>query len=84
MQHSLSTLDVEDITSTPVKLFTHLATIDSFTQNKFKQMIREKIQENTVTPKEDEKLIQYLRRHHCHRDASLVMHQIDLPVKPSA
>jgi len=69
MQQSLSTLDVEDITSTPVKLFTHLATIDAFTQNKFKQMIREKMQENTVTPKENEKLIQYIQRH-CHRDAS--------------
>jgi len=69
MQQSLSTVDVEDITSTPVKLFTHLATIDAFTQNRFKHMIREIIQENTVTPKEGEKLIQYLRRH-CHRDAS--------------
>lgn len=63
MQHSLSSLDFEDITRTLVKLFTHLATIDTFTQNKFKRRICDKIQENPVTRKENEKLIQYLQRH---------------------
>ena len=71
MQYCPSESDVKEISSSPMKTFSHLAKLDTFSQNKFKNMIRTTLKENTVTPKQNEKLVQYLRRH-CHRDESRI------------
>ncbi len=69
MQHCPSNDQIDDITSTPLKCYKYLATIDKFTQKLYKDMIRDRLIKNTIEPKENENLSAYLRRH-CHRDES--------------
>ena len=69
MQHCPSNDQIDVITSTPLKCYKYLATIDKLTQKQYKDMIRDTLNNNTIEPKENEKLSAYLRRH-CHRDES--------------
>jgi hypothetical protein len=67
MQHCPSLSQVSQITSNPTNCYNHLGNMDKQRQSKFKQMIRDTLDKNSVALKPNEQLVEYLQRQ-CHRD----------------